>query len=954
MGTKISTANIPTAIQVGGNFNLSSAWLTSTNYSLPVSLQGTTARLVFEWSNDAYSGNQRPAAVDNISLTAITCIAPTALTASITPQTTATLSWTENGTATTWGIEYGVTGFTPTLSPNETATTTPTKTLTGLTANTTYQYYVRAQCSGSDNSPWAGPFSFETGYCTPTSTETSDYISEFTTTGALTNVTYAAATAPAGQYSDQTAQILETYAGQVIDFTQNYAGGENRFKVWVDWNNDFDFEDVGEQMYNFWSNNTVQTGNVTIPAAVANGNYRMRIRAVYAYTASQTLVPCGSIQYGSAVDFTLNVTTIVSCPAPNALTATALTPTSANLGWTENGTATDWHIEYGVSGFPFTGNPTATVTSNPATVSSLLPNTTYQFYVRAACDVSDFSTWAGPFSFTTPQQIATLPYTDDFSTTQWSFVNGNEPNKWYIDPAAVDNINLTVVNCPAPTALNATNITTTSAELSWTETAIATDWEIQYGVATFFPNAGPVLNASSNTYTLAGLQPNTMYDYYVRAKCGTNDESAWSGPFRFTTLCEVITTLPWSENFDNLPFVGPQIFPSCWFDENPGDWFTEDNFSGPIGQVPFSGTSFLSINDDSDAKIWTPEFQLTAGESYEFSFQYAGDLGAGWDGSVYVNNAQSSTGATMLGSAFIINGDSTIIDYQQAKFCFSPNATGSYTFGVYVVETNYEYRLRFDDFELKLAPTYPGTDGVLDVCQSGAAVDLNSVITTTYSDGTWIYTAFPASVTGNMFDPSLVTPGVHEILFLTNTCAVDTIKATITVESSASAGIDGNLVVCRNEPMNLFDGLTGNFEINGVWKDPSNAIVTNGTTVSSNIPGQYNFKYVVNNTTCPNDSAKVIVSVQGCNYLGVDEITFKTFNLYPNPTSDIIYISNSGSLEVFNYEVADMNGRVILKANQAINGNMTTELNLSNVENGVYLIRVFNENADKTFRVVKN
>ena len=78
------------------------------NYTLPASLQGTTARLVFEWSNDAYSGDQRPAAVDNISLTALTCIAPTALTASVTSQTTATLSWTENGTATNWDIEYGI------------------------------------------------------------------------------------------------------------------------------------------------------------------------------------------------------------------------------------------------------------------------------------------------------------------------------------------------------------------------------------------------------------------------------------------------------------------------------------------------------------------------------------------------------------------------------------------------------------------------------------------------------------------------------------------------------------------------------------------------------------------------------------------------------------------------------------------------------------------------------
>lgn len=373
-GTKISTANISGAIQVGAEFCLSNTWATTTNYSLLVSLQGTSARLVFEWINDDSGGDQRPAAVDNISLTAVTCLAPTALTASITPQTTATLSWTENGTATNWGIEYGVTGFTPTLLPSQTATTTPTTTLTGLSANTTYQYYVRAQCGGS-NSPWAGPFSFVTGYCVPTANAANYFTTGFTTTGAVTNLSYAAATPPAGYYSDQTAQTLTTYAGQLIDFTQNYKIGIHQFKIWVDWNNDFDFEDAGEQMHQSYATDLV-TGSFTIPA-VANGTYRMRIRSIYDYYSNQTLPSCGFIYDGSAVDFTLNVTTIVTCPAPNLLTVTGVTPTSANLGWTENGTATDWNIEYGVSGFTFTGTPTSTVTSNPATISTFLPNTTY-------------------------------------------------------------------------------------------------------------------------------------------------------------------------------------------------------------------------------------------------------------------------------------------------------------------------------------------------------------------------------------------------------------------------------------------------------------------------------------------------------------------------------------------------------------------------------------------------
>ena len=154
--------------------------------------------------------------------------------------------------------------------------------------------------------------------------------------------------------------------------------------------------------------------------------------------------------------------------------------------------------------------------------------------------------------------------------------------------------------------------------------------------------------------------------------------------------------------------------------------------------------------------------------------------------------------------------------------------------------------------------------------------------------------------------------------------------------------------------MNLLSGLAGNADLGGVWTDPNSAVVPNGNTNASNIPGQYNYKYIVTNGVCPADTAKVVVNVQGCDWLGLEDVAFEGFNLYPNPTTDLIYITNAGSSEVFNYEVLDMNGRVILKANDAINGTATTEINLSQVEVGVYMVRVFNENADKTFRVVKN
>ena len=79
---------------------------------------------------------------------------------------------------------------------------------------------------------------------------------------------------------------------------------------------------------------------------------------------------------------------------------------------------------------------------------------------------------------------------------------------------------------------------------------------------------------------------------------------------------------------------------------------------------------------------------------------------------------------------------------------------------------------------------------------------------------------------------------------------------------------------------------------------------------------------------------------------------FHFMSLYPNPTNGLVYITNEGSTETFNYVVTDVEGRVIASQSAAINGTSTTEINLKGKVTGVYMIRVFNENAEKVFRVV--
>lgn len=192
------------------------------------------------------------------------------------------------------------------------------------------------------------------------------------------------------------------------------------------------------------------------------------------------------------------------CPDPTIGAPTNLSATTATLNWTENGSATTWDIEL-VEGFPTAPTGTAThpgVTTNPFNITGLTPSTIYKVYVRSNCNGST-SAWVG-FVF--------LATTSSAST------------------------------CDTPVNISATNIASTSADLGWSNGTAGTpsSWIIEYGTTGFAQGtgAGTEVTATSNPFNLTGLNENTVYDFYIRADCGTADGlSPWSDPATsFTTL----------------------------------------------------------------------------------------------------------------------------------------------------------------------------------------------------------------------------------------------------------------------------------------------------------------------------------------------------------------------------------------------------------------------------------
>lgn len=103
--------------------------------------------------------------VTSFTTTTISCPDPTALSASGLSSTGVNIAWTENGTASTWNIEWGATGFLPGTGAEigaDNGNTSQVANITGLAPSTAHHVYVQSDCGAGDLSAWVGPLSFTT------------------------------------------------------------------------------------------------------------------------------------------------------------------------------------------------------------------------------------------------------------------------------------------------------------------------------------------------------------------------------------------------------------------------------------------------------------------------------------------------------------------------------------------------------------------------------------------------------------------------------------------------------------------------------------------------------------------------------------------------------------------------------------------------------------------------
>ena len=105
-----------------------------------------------------------------------------------------------------------------------------------------------------------------------------------------------------------------------------------------------------------------------------------------------------------------------------------------------------------------------------------------------------------------------------------------------------DIVNCTAPTCPRPDDITIVTLNPTSIEIGWTETGVATTWEvIVQPQGTGYPDGTEpeIIQTTANPYTYEGLTSGVDYEIYVRAICAADDLSDWEGPVNFTTPTSV-------------------------------------------------------------------------------------------------------------------------------------------------------------------------------------------------------------------------------------------------------------------------------------------------------------------------------------------------------------------------------------------------------------------------------
>jgi hypothetical protein len=173
------------------------------------------------------------------------------------------------------------------------------------------------------------------------------------------------------------------------------------------------------------------------------------------------------------------------------------------------------------------------------------------------------------------------------------------------------------------------------------------------------------------------------------------------------------------------------------------------------------------------------------------------------------------------------------------------------------------------------------------------------------------------------------------------------------IVSNAQQLPNGNILVCEGNKGYFFE-LDSND--NKVWEyvNPINNINGTSTPQNDNATGNLTFRALkygidypafVGRDLTPGQPLEINPNLSPCDNLSIEEVDINLVNIYPNPTKDKITVESR--IPILKVEVTNLLGEIVTRT-------YNDEIDLSNQQNGIYLLRIFTNNSVVNKRIIKN
>ena len=931
--------------------------------------------------------------VDNFQIRQTpSCLEPTLLTVNTITANSATLGWTELGTASTWEIEYGPAGFvsgTGTLVP---ASTNPF-VLNGLTSNTSYDFYVRTVCGATQLSYWAGPMAFKTK-CN----DLTDYVENFDTYTTGTNSlpecwsrggtslnTYitngaVAPMSPSNRLYINASGITPTEAYAILPAVSNLQANTHRLKFKAFSTTANSPLQIGYLTDPTDMNTFIQLEEITLPSTLIQNTQEFTIVPIGIPAGVKHLAIRNSGYPGAVTTAYIDDVKwelIPACPEPSFLTASGITSSSANLAWTEMGSASLWNIEYGITGFTqgTGGTLVSGVTTNPYTLNGLTPATTYQYYVQADCGgTAGASTWTGPFTFTTTC-VAVTDFIQDFESTTgtlfpicWSKVGTTGSANTQASTGISGSRNLYMYSTstssrPVVSMVPVSNASAGTHRMSMKVRANFTVGEtLELGYLTNPSDANSFVSINSIVTNSTTVAQNFI----------TIPTAMPSGDvvFALRTGTSLYSVLIDDVKWEPIPIVAPTCATNIVAVPNAscGNQATVISWNASTGANGYNITIGTTIggsdvlNNVNIGSVLTYNFVGLSGTTYYYTITPFNNVGPA-SGCTEQTFTTFATGCACTPVYTTGITDSDLISNVVITGTTLSNNTGTSTTGPYYTyftgQPNYTATLN-QGVTYDLVVTV-GTFGSQNVA---VWIDFNDDLTFSASERVgFTTTSISANGSATIQIPisCSATPGNHLMrvrdVYATTGANIDPCSSygygetedyNITINATTIPAPTGNAMqtVTESTPANatIEDLVVSPTSV--IWyATQADALAgTNALVAGTQLVDNATYYAVNVQNGCPSAPFAVTVAV----VLSEEGFNLASFVAYPNPVKDVLNLSYS--TEITFVKVINLLGQEVISRKI---GSASTQLDMSNLTAGAYIVNVTLNNVTKTIKVIK-